>query len=42
MTVSLGTSPYIYFSIDKNVEVVTHDSLSRAVPKMLKRKYVVS
>ena len=42
MTVSLGTSPYIYFSFDKNVRVVTRDSLSRALPKMLKRKCVVS
>ena len=42
VTVSLGTSPYIYFSFDKNVRVVTRDSLSRALPKMLKRKCVVS
>lgn len=41
VTVSLGTSLYVYFSINKNVKVVTRDSLSRAVLKMLKRKCVV-
>ena len=41
MTVSLGTSLYVYFSINKNVKVVTRDSLSRARLKMLKRKWVV-